>query len=160
VPSADKVIACFKGIFRINQLFPNTALIDSVCNGGTVWSLWDRNWTLIILSINFRLQPRCHTAKSRVHPLTGLCEIRGKRSDTGTGFSPSTPIFLCRYHSTSAPCLSSFKSRVRRTSGRSLVVFMQNSVLSNIREHWKETHCLIVFRGRTFSHAPDSMFLA
>lgn len=153
LPFADKVIACLKGFLRIIQLFPNTALIGPVCNGGVVWSLWGRNWTLIILSKNFRLQPRCHTAKFRVHPVTGLWEMCVRRGDIGTGFSQSTPISPCRYHWTNAPCSSSFHSLVRSTSGRNLVVFMQNSVLSNIREHWKVTHFHIVVRGCTFNHS-------
>ena len=149
-----KCMLIIRGFFRINQLFSSTALIDPVWNGGVVWSLWERNRTLIILSINLRLQLRYHTAKSRVHPMTGLCEICSRRSDTGTSFSPSTPIFPCRCHSASALCSSSFQSLVRRTSGRSPVVSMQNSVLSNIREHWKETHLHIVFqRVHVQSHA-------
>jgi hypothetical protein len=47
---------CFKRFFRRNRLFSNTALIISVRNGDVICSLLGRNWTLIILSMNFGLQ--------------------------------------------------------------------------------------------------------
>jgi hypothetical protein len=42
------------------------------------------------------------TAKARVRCRVSPCEICGQ-SDTGTGFSPSTSVFPCQFHSTGTP---------------------------------------------------------
>lgn len=43
------------------------------------------------------------TEKAKVHSLASPCEIYGGKCNTGTGFSPRTPVFPCQYHSTSTP---------------------------------------------------------
>jgi hypothetical protein len=43
------------------------------------------------------------TAEARVRPRVGPCGICGGQSDTGTGFSSSTLVFPCQFHSTFAP---------------------------------------------------------
>jgi hypothetical protein len=46
---------------------------------------------------------RPHTAEACVRSRVSPCEIYGGQSGTGTGFSPSTSVFPCQYHSTDAP---------------------------------------------------------
>ena len=57
---------CFKRFFRRNRLFSNTALIISVRNDCVICSLLGRNWTLIILSMNFGLQRQYSTVSVSV----------------------------------------------------------------------------------------------
>jgi hypothetical protein len=47
---------------------------------------------------------RCpHTAEARVRAPVDPCEICGGQSGTRAGFSPSSTVFPCQYHSTISP---------------------------------------------------------
>jgi hypothetical protein len=49
------------------------------------------------------------TAKARVRSRVDPCGICGGESGTGTGFSSSTSVLPCQFHSTGAPVLGKMK---------------------------------------------------
>jgi hypothetical protein len=53
---------------------------------------------------------RTLTAEARVRSRISQCGVCGGQSGTGTGFSPSTSVFPCEFHSTGAPLLGEMKN--------------------------------------------------
>jgi hypothetical protein len=56
------------------------------------------------------------TAEAWVRSRVDSCGICGGQSGTGTGFSPSTSVFPCQFHSTGAP--------LKWTSRENLIIFI------------------------------------
>jgi hypothetical protein len=93
---------------------------------------------------------RLLTAEARVRSQVIPCEICRGRSVTGTGFSPSTSVFPCKYHSTNAPYSSSSThcscQKDKRAKPGNLT---KNNAVSEIGEHWIEKYFHLVYKGLT-----------
>jgi hypothetical protein len=64
------------------------------------------------------------TAEVRVRSQANSCEVYGRPSGTGSGFTPSTSVLSSQYHSTNAPYLSpSICFSYHITNGRNLGTF-------------------------------------
>jgi hypothetical protein len=59
---------------------------------------------------------RTPTAEARLRSKVSPCGICDVQSCTGTGFSPSTSVFLCQFHSTGAPLL--------RNGQKTIIIFI------------------------------------
>jgi hypothetical protein len=59
------------------------------------------------------------TAEAQVRSRVSPCEICGRQSGTGTGFSPNTSIFPCQFHSSGAPLLVKMKKKLSISSSSS-----------------------------------------
>jgi hypothetical protein len=51
-------------------------------------------------------------AEARVQSRVSPCGICGGQNDKGTGFSPSTSVFPCQFHSTGAQLLGKMKKLI------------------------------------------------
>ena len=83
------------------------------------------------------------TVEARVLSWASPCGICNTRSSTATGFSPSTPLFPCQYHSTNTPHSSS-TIRVYYTYQDKWAkpgTFRKSNDLSEIGKHWTENYC-------------------
>jgi hypothetical protein len=52
------------------------------------------------------------TAEARIRFRVSPCGISGVQSGTGAGFSPSTSVFPCQFHSAGAPLLGKTKKLI------------------------------------------------
>jgi hypothetical protein len=60
---------------------------------------------------------RPSTADAQVRSRVSLCGICGGQSGTGTGFSASSSVFPCQFHSTDAPLLGKGKGQKGHQTG-------------------------------------------
>ena len=77
-----------------------------------LYTEFQRNWTVDVGSGRAMAQAvsrRPLIAEARLRSGVSPCGIGGRQIGTGTGFSPSTSVFPCQFHSTGAPLLGKMK---------------------------------------------------
>jgi len=100
--------------------FPSTAFTEP--NGSISCSVSRKDWigSIYVMQIHFCLPLYVRwplTVKAPVRRGTGPCRICGEGSDNGSGFSQSTSVSLCQYHSTNAPYSIFIRSNTRARAG-------------------------------------------
>jgi hypothetical protein len=89
---------------------------------------------------------RLLTAEAWVRSWAGPCEVCGCQIGSGAGFSPSTSVLPCQYHSTSAACLFSSQGcsyqKDKQTKPGNLP---KSSALWEIGLHWVEKDFNVLF---------------
>ena len=80
-----------------------------------------------------------YNVEAWIQPYASPCDIYGGHSGTWTGFSPSTSVFPCQYHSTSTPTGSLSTLSLRYSRHQRMYIYMYIYMLHTI------SHAYIAF---------------